>query len=545
MFIYGLVQFLAVETPKRRQRVRTESFNATLLSILVITSFTAFLLVATAKPIGASAVEDAENFLPVADSSIVQGYPDMIDSPDFIYNLYVGWNPEYESERAYFRFDFENIPSGATITSAVLWVNSKYGPSGPSYAPTWNLVDAHSVSDDTWDESTLTWNTAPPIGAAILDTENYQADDYLVPELPPSGQYKWYSWDVTSYVTSEFEGGDPLVSICLKRADPENESDSAGWFYSKDLQEYQYPRRPHLTVSWSVPMSASIWPESLTGLPGATLHYIVTVSNFGEAEGDYTLEVTDDEDWELALSENSMTIAAGKSGTTFLSVTIPADADNGDVDHITVTATSVTDDTISDSATCTATVVPTVEVGFIPSGENHAFNFENYEIPVLAVTITVKESVENAEVTVEVLENVEVSTPPGVVYSYENITTNITPANIENLLTKFRVSKSWIARNDIDESTIKLFKFSDDRWQELSTELVDTGTDYLYFEAETQELLLFATTGEKVVEVGVPTEIPWVYILVAIIVIVAIVAAVLILRRPPRVAPKRVRKKRK
>ncbi len=478
--------------------MRTESFNATLLSILVITSFTAFLLVTiTAKPLGASPAESVENFAPVADGSIVQGYPDTPD--DDIYNLYVGWNSEYLSERAYFRFDFDNIPSGSTINSAVLWVNSKYGPSsgGPDYASTWNLVDAHSVSDDTWDESTLTWNTAPSIGAAILDTENYQADDYLVPELPPSGQYKWYSWDVTSYVTSEFDGGDPLVSICLKRADPENESESAGWFYSKDTYETQ--PSPYLEVSWTfeVEVSMSIWPESLTGLPGATLPlYVVTVRNTGNTEDTYTLEVTDDAGWEPALSENSMTIAAGKSGTIFLSVTIPAGAADGEVDHITVTATSMANPEFSDSATSIATIVPTVEVGSIASGENGAADFTPHEIPVLKVTITVKENVENVEVTVEVFKDVEVPAPPGVAYSYENITINITPDSIESLLIKFRVSKSWVAQNDIDESMIKMFKFSDDQWQELLTELVGTDANYLYFEAETQGLSLFAITGK-------------------------------------------------
>lgn len=317
--------------------MRTESFNATLLSILVITSLTAFLLLAaTAKSLGASPAEDAENFSPVADAEVTHGNP---DSPDGdIYNLYVGWNSTYLSERAYFRFDFENIPSGSTINSAVLWVNSKYGPSrDPGYIDTWNLVDVHSVSDDTWDESTLTWNTAPPIGAAILDTENFQADGYV-------GQYKWYSWDVTSYVTSEFDGGDSLVSICLKRADPENESESAGWFYGKDTHAGQ--PAPYLEVSWSgvgvveelVGAKAGDWVKydyTYTVEPTVPLPTWIKVEFLSVEETTVTARVTTHLSDGTESSENvTMDVEAGGGGT-LSGFIIPANSKVGDSINMT------------------------------------------------------------------------------------------------------------------------------------------------------------------------------------------------------------------
>jgi len=243
--------------------VRTESFSTALLTTLVIASFTVFLLVAAAaKPLGASPAEVVGNFPPIADAEVTEGNPDSPDSSGYIYNLYVGWNSDFLSERAYFRFDLSEIPAGSTINSAVLWAMSKYGPSKePSYTATWHLVDVHSVSDDTWDESTLTWATAPPIGPDNLDTENFKADDFLVSELPPDGQYKWYSWDVTSFVASEFEGGDPLVSMCLKGQN-ENVSDSAGWFYSKD-GDNPIDKQPYLEVSYTTGAPADGEPTEI------------------------------------------------------------------------------------------------------------------------------------------------------------------------------------------------------------------------------------------------------------------------------------------
>jgi len=141
--------------------------------------------------------------------------------------------------------------------------------------------------------------------------------------------------------------------------------------------------------------------------------------------------------------------------------------------------------------------IPTVEVVFIPGGENRVADFENENIPVLEVTITtVENDEENVVVTVEIREDIKVSAPPGIVHAYMKITlTNITHANVKGLLTRFRVSRSWVVLNDIDEDTIRMFKFLDGQWQELPTEQVGADADNLYFEASVEGFSLFAVTG--------------------------------------------------
>jgi hypothetical protein len=104
-------------------------------------------------------------------------------------------------------------------------------------------------------------------------------------------------------------------------------------------------------------VSVSISQTSQSGANGATLTYTVTVNNTGNASDNYSLTVTDDAGWSPSVSPTSLlNILSGSSGAATLSVTIPSGAVDGTIDSITVTATSQTNNTVENSATCTAIV---------------------------------------------------------------------------------------------------------------------------------------------------------------------------------------------
>jgi len=188
---------------------------------------------------------------------------------------------------------------------------------------------------------------------------------------------------------------------------------------------------------------------------------------------------------------------------------------------VTVTASFAGDENYLGSSGSSSGIIEaaplelTLAVKFIPAGENHVFKFEDYPVPIFKVTITAEDNVEDAEVTVEMVENVEVPVPPGIVHRYMKIETNIAPASIKGLLTKFRVSKSWVVQNDIDEETIRVLKFDEveNEWRALPTEPVGTDENYLYFKVTMSEFSLFAITGEK----AAPTPI--------LLIILAVIAA--------------------
>jgi len=127
-----------------------------------------------------------------------------------------------------------------------------------------------------------------------------------------------------------------------------------------------------------VSIDVSIDPEYLSGSPGDTLNYTVTVTNTGAENDNFDLKVSDSENWGLTLSENLLEIPAGENRQTTLSVTIPENAVPCTEDKITVVATSRADNTVKDNDTCiTHAIAAQVNlvagwnlVGFTGVGEN-------------------------------------------------------------------------------------------------------------------------------------------------------------------------------
>jgi hypothetical protein len=68
-------------------------------------------------------------------------------------------------------------------------------------------VSAYGVSDTSWSEDSLTWDTKPASGTAALASATV-TDDVS----------RWYEWDLTAYVNQERAAGRTVVSIVLKTA---------------------------------------------------------------------------------------------------------------------------------------------------------------------------------------------------------------------------------------------------------------------------------------------------------------------------------------
>jgi 2',3'-cyclic-nucleotide 2'-phosphodiesterase (5'-nucleotidase family) len=155
---------------------------------------------------------------PVADAQVVSGHP--TSNYGTTTNLYVqSSNSGYGNERAWLRFDLSSLPSGSTITSASLslfcWKTA--GAALPT--------EVRGGMSDSWTETGITWNTQPGFGE-VLATQT----------LAPGNTNIWYSWDVTSYVQSQWAGS-KLVSLLVKPA-AENSVDSTPPSYAFDSKEY-------------------------------------------------------------------------------------------------------------------------------------------------------------------------------------------------------------------------------------------------------------------------------------------------------------------
>ena len=109
------------------------------------------------------------------------------------------------SRQTFLKFDVSNY---STITSAILHVSGSQTNSGDSFN-----VSVSKVLDDTWSESTITWNTMPTVSDAI-GTFSTQAlgNDVFVD----------YSVDVTSYIQEQL-ADNKIASFNLSDASSTNE----------------------------------------------------------------------------------------------------------------------------------------------------------------------------------------------------------------------------------------------------------------------------------------------------------------------------------
>jgi PGF-pre-PGF domain-containing protein len=147
--------------------------------------------------------------------------------------------------------------------------------------------------------------------------------------------------------------------------------------------------------------------------------------------------------------------------------------------------------------------VKEISQAFIKSGNSVKFDFPRNATSVVYVSFDSKKTAGKTTTIVEMLK--EKSTlvsglPSDEVYKSLNIWVGnggyATSNNIENAVVCFKVEKSWIHDQKIDKSSITLNRYSDGKWNPLSTKPSGENDAYLYFTAKTQGFSPFAITGK-------------------------------------------------
>ena len=261
--------------------------------------------------------------------------------------------------RGYWKLDLSDIPSGVIIDNAHFKAYTHYGGENggyPNYDNTTLTVTLKEVDDDDWDEHTITWSNAPDMGSSLGSVV-----------VGPTDR-RWYSWDVTSFVASQIEGGDTIISLGMVSA---NEGVNAFVPWTAKEETAYLGQESYLTISYHIPVNrgvkVEISPSSKSGSAGGALTYTVTVTNTGSVSDTYSLTTADNASWSRTISSTSPSLAAGAFSTATLTVTIPASAENNARDNVRVTATSQADPSVSDSDSCIAYVsLLGVEVSISP-----------------------------------------------------------------------------------------------------------------------------------------------------------------------------------
>lgn len=140
---------------------------------------------------------------------------------------------------------------------------------------------------------------------------------------------------------------------------------------------------------------------------------------------------------------------------------------------------------------------------FITNGKEVKFDFTNKATCVVSVSFDAKKTLGKTTTIAEMLKeksSLVTELPSGEVYKSFNLWVGnggvATSKNIENSEVCFKVEKSWVREKDIDQASISLNRYSDEKWEHLPVTLSEEDDDFLYFISETPGFSSFAITGK-------------------------------------------------
>jgi PGF-pre-PGF domain-containing protein len=140
---------------------------------------------------------------------------------------------------------------------------------------------------------------------------------------------------------------------------------------------------------------------------------------------------------------------------------------------------------------------------FVTGGKPVKFDFPQKATPVVYLSFDSKKTSGKTATIVEMLKGKSTlvsGLPSDEVYKFLNIWVGNSgfgdSNNIENAVVNFKVEKSWVQDKKIDQSSITLYRYNDQKWNSLPTNLSGEDDKYLYFTAKTSGFSHFAITGK-------------------------------------------------
>ena len=134
----------------------------------------------------------------------------------------------------------------------------------------------------------------------------------------------------------------------------------------------------------------------------------------------------------------------------------------------------------------------------LETGSNSAF-ITNTEIAFTELDFYVKTKLTGVTMIIEKLKsNPTLITPLGEIYQYLSVSkTGLSDSNLQDTKIKFRLEKTWLNSNNVDEDSIKLYRYVGGVWNLLSVTKKDSDSSYIYYEAATPGFSYFVVSGTK------------------------------------------------
>lgn len=248
--------------------------------------------------------------------------------------------------------------------------------------------------------------------------------------------------------------------------------------------------------------------DSLFSVSGGvcTHHFVQSYNTLGVADGSYWIRINATD---FAQNENST------GNTSLISV------DNVYCGDGTCAGTETCSSCPADCGSCGSgyhppIIGPTVTqvtgtISSISAGTTGTILYGSAKTNIISIGIVPTETVKSVKVAAEKLDTAPsgVPTPSGTLKDYLEITaSNINSDQINYVIIKFRVVKTWLTQNGFVSDDVLLQRYSNGVWTKLSTEMVEEDDEYYYFEAQSPGFSYFAITAEKAADctiTGCPT----------------------------------------
>jgi len=135
----------------------------------------------------------------------------------------------------------------------------------------------------------------------------------------------------------------------------------------------------------------------------------------------------------------------------------------------------------------------------IAGDEESVFSIDEEDVPVREIIITTENL--TVEVEVSAAELGDLPDPERDVYSYMEITADVSEEDIIEAKIKFIVPISWLNENKLDKGDIVLLRYNGG-WEELSTIVIEEKDEYIEFEASCRGFSVFAVGTRSKMDFG-------------------------------------------
>jgi len=120
----------------------------------------------------------------------------------------------------------------------------------------------------------------------------------------------------------------------------------------------------------------------------------------------------------------------------------------------------------------------------------------------------------------------------GKVYRYLQITAGENLGdNLKNATITFKVEKSWLGDNNLDENDVSLFRFNSGRWGKLSTTILNSDDAYAYYKIRVTSFSYFAIAEKTGIIAQVANVNIWLLLIIVVIIAIIITLIIVLYRR--------------